>query len=344
MIGLMSCATSSDGDVLLLADPAHERRDAAWLGRSRLSSGSSSSSSCGPPDERLRDQQPLLLAAGELADRPARVGRRRRRARSPPRRGRVALAARAPRKRDPPAGAVEPEPDEVDAADSACRRRSSCRCGQVADPAVRLAGRPPQHRCRPAAQRDAGRATALISVDLPAPFGPSTATNSPSRDGERDVAPDRPPAERRPPSNVTAAPSGRRPVSRRGHRGHRPVACASARGERLAAGATCHAWKLADAGASVSVIVVTGMPSLARGVGDPLDVGRAVLAVEHPDLDLLLRDLAVDRRLVRGGRLGSFADRLEERGRRHAASARAPARAGRRCSPRRRRARRCTCA
>ena len=43
---------------------------AAWLGRSRLSSGSSSSSSSRPADQRLRDQQALLLAAGELADRP----------------------------------------------------------------------------------------------------------------------------------------------------------------------------------------------------------------------------------------------------------------------------------
>ena len=46
---------------------------AAWFGRSRLSSGSSSSSSSGSAHEGLGDQQPLLLAAGDLADGPVGV-------------------------------------------------------------------------------------------------------------------------------------------------------------------------------------------------------------------------------------------------------------------------------
>jgi hypothetical protein len=48
-------------------------------------------------------------------------------------------------------------------------------------------------------------------------------------------------------------------------------------------------------------------------VGDPLHVGGAVLAVEDPDLDLPVRDLAVDRGDVGRGRLGALADRLQER-------------------------------
>src|SRR5439155_2507652 len=45
---------------------------------------------------------------------------------------------------------------------------------------------------------------------------------------------------------------------------------------------------------------------LAGGIGDPFHVGGAVLAVVDPHLDLPARDLAVDRRLVFGGRLGAF--------------------------------------
>src|SRR5205085_10550139 len=50
--------------------------------------------------------------------------------------------------------------------------------------------------------------------------------------------------------------------------------------------------------------------------GDPFHVGRAVLAVEDPDLDLPTRDLRVDCRLVLRRRLGALADRLQERRRR----------------------------
>ncbi len=71
-----------------------------------------------PADERLRDQQPLLLAAGELAD------RRARRTRSAPTSSITCVHAlagarrlREAGQREPPAGAVEAEPDEVDAAD-----------------------------------------------------------------------------------------------------------------------------------------------------------------------------------------------------------------------------------
>src|SRR5205823_10084520 len=95
--------------------------------------------------ERLGDEQPLLLAARELADRlpgvPAcadeleHLGDARCLARP---RGQA-------RDRNAPAGAVETELDDVDAADADAGVEVPP-LGQVADPAVRLAGRAPQDR------------------------------------------------------------------------------------------------------------------------------------------------------------------------------------------------------
>ena len=96
-------------------------------------------------DERPRDQQPLLLAARALADRPPRVAGRADEL------DRLLDALRAaavrPGQRQAPAGAVEAEPDEVDAADPG-RRVEGVPLRQVADlaavacPAARRAPRP----------------------------------------------------------------------------------------------------------------------------------------------------------------------------------------------------------
>ena len=95
-------------------------------------------------NERLGDQESLLLAARELADRLAGVAfgaheleyfrdslARR-------------LSAREAGKRQSPPGSLESEPDDVDAADAGAGVEvASLR--QVADPAVFLTRRPPQH-------------------------------------------------------------------------------------------------------------------------------------------------------------------------------------------------------
>src|SRR5690242_14690505 len=115
-------------------------------------------------------------------------------------------------------------------------------------------GRRPSTVACPAAS-GCSPSTARTRVDLPAPFGPSTATN-------------RPLLERR-----------RRRRERLGDRRD---------GDALLPGC----------------------------LGDARDVRRAVLAVEDPDLDLLLCDLTIDRGLVGCGWLGALADRLQERVRR----------------------------
>src|SRR5207247_4940926 len=59
------------GDLLLLADAAHERGDRGLVGEVEAVERLVEQQQPRPPDERLRDQQALLLAAGELADWPA---------------------------------------------------------------------------------------------------------------------------------------------------------------------------------------------------------------------------------------------------------------------------------
>ncbi len=165
-----------DGDVLLAADVAHERRDAGLVGEVETVERLVEQQQLRATHERLRDQQALLLAAGELADRLVRIGGRRDELDHFRDAARCRAAARA-RERHAPARTVEPEPDDVDAADArALVEASSLR--QVADMRVRLARRRPSTVALPAAS-GSNPSTARMSVDFPDPFGPRTATNWP---------------------------------------------------------------------------------------------------------------------------------------------------------------------
>ena len=90
----------------------------------------------------LRDEESLLLAAGEPSDRPVRVG-----ARTDERDHLLdALASlAAPRERQPSPIAVEPEPDEIDAANPR-RGVETVTLRQVADLVVSLARPRSEHR------------------------------------------------------------------------------------------------------------------------------------------------------------------------------------------------------
>ena len=61
--------------------------------------------------------------------------------------------------------------------------------GEVADLRAGLGGRFAEDGTEPDSSGISPR-IARMSVDLPAPLGPSTATNSPASDGELDVAED----------------------------------------------------------------------------------------------------------------------------------------------------------
>ena len=188
----MSCATSSTATCCLLADPAHERGDRGLVRQVEAVERLVEQQQLGPADERLRDQQPLLLAARELADRPARVAGRRRRARSP-RATRVASAraAAAGRGAGRPSARRRARAGRGRCRGCACRRRSCAAAAGSRSASFASPGGSAEHARRARPPAAAGRASALISVDLPAPFGPSTATNSPRATVERDVAPDR---------------------------------------------------------------------------------------------------------------------------------------------------------
>ena len=143
-----------------------------------------------PMGECLRDEEPLLLAAGELADRAMGVGLRADELDEFAHPGGSPRAARSPlQQRDTPARAVQPQPHDVDPAHPQARRRS---CGAGGGSRCRGCASPGGGRgCRalPAVSGSSPSA-ALISVDLPAPFGPRIATNSPCCDAQVHVAPD----------------------------------------------------------------------------------------------------------------------------------------------------------
>ena len=209
----------------------------AWLGRSRLSRGSSSSRSRGRGDQGLGDEEALLLAARHLADGPRRRSRGPHRARWPrppgPRRGGPGpIVARSPAGRS---GARRGPCGPRRRPGSASRSRS---CGAGAGSRSRwldCARRAAEHRAAAPRSGAAGPSTALISVDLPTPLGPSTATNSPASHGQVDVAPDGAAAglDRAAPTSVTtgvrgpgpAGPAGpaRRLGRSAGERRHRSV-------------------------------------------------------------------------------------------------------------------------
>ena len=132
----------------------------------------------GIADERLGDEHALLLAAGELAHAPApQVGERDRlRARGRPRRGRAAPGQRHhPRRASRPARTTS----------STVAGRSGGRCGRCGTYPIRPRSR--EHAGVLAEQRaprpHSGRSTpssSRSSVDLPLPFGPTSAANSPA--------------------------------------------------------------------------------------------------------------------------------------------------------------------
>src|SRR5439155_5452605 len=115
------------------------------------------------------EEEPLLLAAGELADRPIGVGRSadelehlRDTGRGPP---------VAERQREAPAVAVEAEANEVDAADARARVEV-VPLGQVADVCVRLAGPaaedarlPPRDRNEPEQGLEQGRLAGTVRAE-----------------------------------------------------------------------------------------------------------------------------------------------------------------------------------
>src|SRR5579864_4522263 len=230
-------------DVLLATDVADERGNACLVRQVEAVERLVEQQQLRTPRERLRDEQSLLLAAGELADRLARV-----------RRGaderdhlvdalRGGAAAR-PRDRQSPTRAVEAEPHEVDAADARALVEAPP-LRQIADAVVRGARRSAEHGC--AAGRE--RLEAEDRADerrLAGAVRPEHGDEPAELHGDRDVAPYR-----------RAADSRRGALERDGGHGRTPFASAST---SASSWRTCHCWKVADAGVSVSVIVVTGMP------------------------------------------------------------------------------------
>src|SRR5207248_3645446 len=159
--------------------------------------------------------------------------------------GRGGATARAG-KRQAPARAVEAEAHDVDAADARALVEAPP-LRQIADAVVRIAGAPPEHGRAPGRQRlqpEHGAYERRLAGAVRAEHGDELAR----LDGERDVAPDRRPADAR--LGVLED-----------DRGHRPMAlCSAASSARSCR--TCHCSNVAVAGVSVSVIVVTGMPFL----------------------------------------------------------------------------------
>ena len=241
------------GDVLLLADTADERGDADLVRQVEAVERLVEQQEPRPADERLRDQQSLLLAAGQLADRSARVVRRADeldRVRDALRRRAAARAG----KRDPPARAVEPEADEVDPANARALVEAPP-LRQVADVLVRLAGAFSEHGCGPRAER-------LLAEDRV-----DEASTCRRRSG-------RAPRRSRPRSTVMETSLqivvppmtrlGVAEVDRRLTRRERERRSAFELPRLATAGS------VADAGVSVSVIVVTGMPFLRAASVMPL--------------------------------------------------------------------------
>ena len=119
--------------------------------------------------------------------------------------------------------------------------------GEIADPRARLRRRPAEHGRASRARAARSPRIARISVDFPAPFGPSTAMNSPSstvRSTSLRISPAAEPdrdARELDRAAVTCPSPGGAPAAIRS-------SCA-----------TCHCSKLSLAGSSVSVIVTVGM-------------------------------------------------------------------------------------
>src|SRR5581483_2908689 len=176
-----------DGDVLLPADPAHELRDSGLVREVEAVERLVEEQELRPTDECLCDEQALLLAARELADRLARVG------------GRAdeldhlvgalrAGAAACAGQRQAPARAVQPEAHEVEAADPR-RLGEAPALWELADAVVRITRLPPEDRGAAGRER-------LHAEDRPderrlaGAVRPEHGDELPALDRDRHVAPD----------------------------------------------------------------------------------------------------------------------------------------------------------
>ena len=194
-----------------------------------------------------------------------------------PRDGALPPHSTGSRQRHAPARAIQPEPHDVHPAQP---RRAIERVAlwQIADRAVGLPGRAAQHGELPADSISVP-SSAFSSVDLPDPFAPSSATNSPGA-----IASDTPLHTVRPPtrtpaprsSSAMAAPGWADASGAAARVESFSVALAGGRSVLAAAltspvaacsafinpssSAACHCWKLSLAGESVSVTVAMGIP------------------------------------------------------------------------------------
>ena len=199
-----------------------------------------------PADQRLGDQQPLLLAAGELADRPLGVGAGADELDhlvDPRARPRAPAAPSGSRQRHAPAVAVEAEPDDVDAADPRAARRScAAAAGSRSARSPSPGGRPSTvDRARGERQQaEHGLEQRRLARRRWARGPRRTRPRRPSRSTSLQIV--------RPPSR-TAAPLARRRRPRAGRAtviAPRRLRAAPPRAPR--AGATCQSWKLAPRG------------------------------------------------------------------------------------------------
>ena len=235
----MSCVTKTTGVPALLPARVEQVDDAALVGEVEREERLVGEQQRRVGDERLRDAQPLLLAARETADR--RVGVRASRR---PRRARASTRARS-------SAPKRPKPQRWPSSPS--RTRSRPRSGDVAvedallrdvadrDGSARAAGSPRSRRCRRSAR--AARA------------GSGSATSCPCRSGRARRAA-RPARARSssPSKSVALAEAERRDPSTRDDAHLVASAAASAR-----AWSSCHCWKV-RCGGSVSVTGRPGCP------------------------------------------------------------------------------------
>ena len=145
---MTSWATSRTVIRFRAADPVEQRRDGRLVREVEAVERLVEEEHPRLRDERRGDQEPLLLAARAVADRPPGV------ARGADELDRLLDAAPLDLpagQRQPPAGSVEAEPDEIDAADPG-RRVEGVALRQVADLPLRGPGRRAEHGDRPRAQ------------------------------------------------------------------------------------------------------------------------------------------------------------------------------------------------
>jgi len=233
-----------DGDPLGAADLLDERGDGALVRQVEAVERLVQEEELRSPNERLRDEESLLLAAGERAERTFRValGSDERDRLAHPLCGRVGADSR---QRHAPAVAVEPEANEIDAADPR-RRVEASSLRQVADRGVRRTWCTAEHAHTPARQRQQAERhpeQRRLSRAVRSEHGDECARI----DRQGDVGPDDLPAETH---------FGLRGLEGRAHPAvDRVSAAASCRNWR-----SCHDWNVEVGGVSVSVMVVTGIP------------------------------------------------------------------------------------